>query len=68
MKKNLENCSSELLAVNVIAFRLFGWNKQDAESSMKILQQRKISGDSFEFENFIENEVKKANEKSKTYT
>lgn len=66
MPKKIEESSSKLLAVNVIAFRLFGWNEVGAKESMKILGERRVAGEDFDFESFIEEEIKKANEKSKT--
>lgn len=65
MLKKIETYSSKLLAVNVIAFRLFGWNESDATESMKILGERRAAGEDFDFESFIEEELKRANEKSK---
>jgi hypothetical protein len=65
MQKKIRDCSSKLLAVNVIAFRLFGWNEEGALLSMKILGERRAAGENFDFESFIEEELKKANEKSK---
>ena len=66
MPKKIEESSSKLLAVNVIAFRLFGWNEVDATESMKILGERRVAGEDFDFESFIEEELRKAIEKSKT--
>lgn len=68
MQKKIRDCSSKLLAVNVIAFRLFGWNEDDALLSMKILGERRAAGEDFDFESFIEEELKKADEKSKVNT
>ena len=68
MPKKIEDYSSKLLAVNVIAFRLFGWNEVDAKESMKVLGERRVAGEDFDFESFIEEELKKADEKSKTNT
>ncbi len=65
MPKKIEESSSKLLAVNVIAFRLFGWCEDDAKESMRILGKRRAGGENFDFELFIEEELKKANEKSK---
>ncbi len=65
MPKKIEECSSKLLAINVIAFRLFGWNEFDAKESMKILGERRVAGEDFDFESFIEEEIKNAIEKSK---
>jgi len=59
-KNQLEKADSKFLAVNVITFRLFGWNKEAAEKSMKILGLRRQAGDLFEFESFIEEQIKKA--------
>lgn len=68
MQKKIRDCSSKLLAVNVIAFRLFGWNEDNALLSMKILGERRAAGEDFDFESFIEEELKKADEKSKVNT
>ena len=65
MPKKIEDYSSKLLAVNVIAFRLFGWNEIDAKESMRVLGERRAAGEDFDFESFIEEELKKADEKSK---
>jgi len=65
MQKKIEDYSSKLLAVNIIAFRLFGWSEEIATESMKVLGERRSAGDDFDFESFIEEELKKANEKSK---
>ena len=65
MPKKIEDYSSKLLAVNIIAFRLFGWNEVDATESMKILGERRVAGEDFDFESFIEEELRKAIEKSK---
>ena len=65
MPKKIEDYSSKLLAVNIIAFRLFGWNEVDAKESMKVLGERRVAGEDFDFESFIEEELKKADEKSK---
>jgi hypothetical protein len=48
-----ENPSSESLAAIVVAFRYFGLYKDEARNAMIELMRRKDSGDSFDFEKFI---------------
>lgn len=55
--KNKEK-SSEVLAIQVIAYRAFGSDKDGAEEAMNELSKRRLAGDSFDFESFIEEKIK----------
>lgn len=60
-KKEIESIikdNSESLAARVVVFRMLGSFKEEAKVAMAELMRRKQSGDNFDFENFIENQVK----------
>ncbi len=59
------NISSEMLAVQVVIYRTLGIDKDAAELAMQELGSRRERGDSFEFENYIEQEVNKVPKISK---
>jgi hypothetical protein len=48
---------SKTLAVTIIAYRVLGLYKEEAKKCMMVLMQRKLKGDEFEFERFIEDGV-----------
>jgi len=50
---------SETLAAHVVAYRTIGINKEIAIECMKELSKRRKSGEEFNFENYIEEQVAK---------
>ncbi len=65
-EKQVKEAKSKILAGYIIAYRLFKLNKELAESCMVELMIRKENGDIFEFEKYIEENVKETQEKYKT--
>lgn len=55
---NIGQLSSDTLAVNVIAYKCFGLDKELSILCMKELLRRQKLGEDFNFEEFIYNEVK----------
>lgn len=55
---NIEEMANELLAVNVVVYRTLHINKELAVQSMIELTKRRERGDSFNYEEFIENKIK----------
>lgn len=51
--------SSEVLAAQIIAYRALGMDKDVSILAMQELAQRRLNGDSFKFEEFIESEIAK---------
>lgn len=58
MADNIKNSKSEVLATRVVVYRVFGIDKDMAIASMQELVNRRENGDQFDYESFIENEVK----------
>lgn len=56
--QQIKEAKSKILAGYVITYRLLGLNKDLAMKCMNELMIRKETGDDFEFENYIENNVK----------
>ena len=54
----ITNSSSEVLASNVIAYRLIGYNKELTKLCMEELAKRRESGDTFDYESYIEEKIK----------
>jgi len=57
-EKELLQRDSKTLAVMIIANRVLGGNKTETKKCMIALMKRRLDGDKFEFENFIEDCVK----------
>ncbi len=55
--EQIKEAKSKILAGYIVAYRLFGLNKVLAEKCMIELMIRKESGDNFEFEKYIEENV-----------
>jgi hypothetical protein len=56
---NLEKNKSEDLAAQIVAYRALGINKDVALKCMEELSNRRKNGDDFNFEEYIELELKK---------
>jgi len=55
---SLVDIESKALAAHVVVYRLLGINKELAISCMEELSERKHKGDEFEFEKYIEDQLK----------
>lgn len=55
----MDNLNSETLASAIVAYKAFGLNKDYALQCMQELAKRRSSGDTFLFEEFIEQELNK---------
>lgn len=51
--------SSEVLAAQIVAYRALGMDKDVSILAMQELAKRRVNGDPFKFEEFIETEVAK---------
>lgn len=61
-QKDLEallQSDSKNLASLVVLYRVLGTFKNEAKLSMKELMRRKVNGDEFDFQSFINEEIKK---------
>lgn len=58
-KEDLVKTSSESLAAQIVVYRSLGLNKKLAIACMQELSARRKAGDTFEYEKFIEEELKK---------
>ncbi len=56
---SISTSTSKTLAAHVIVYRALGMNKDIAIACMQELAKRKNDGDDFDFEDFIDNELKK---------
>lgn len=54
------NKSLEVLITYVVAYRLFGWSKNEAQEAMKELMQRKSTNPKLNFEELIEQAIMQA--------
>ncbi len=54
-----KDITSEALAAQIVAYRSLGFGKQISVMCMEELGRRRAAGDVFDFETFIETEVKK---------
>lgn len=58
IRKNIPNYNSKKLCEMIVCNRYFSFNKEITEMCMQELSQRRINGDNFEFENFIDESMK----------
>lgn len=60
MKNNvpISERSSKTLAAQIVAFRVLGLNKEDAILAMEELHKRKINGDDFDYNKYIDDKIK----------
>lgn len=58
VKSKIPEYSSEKLCEMIVCDRYLGFNKEIALSCMEELSRRRIAGDSFPFEDYIENSEK----------
>lgn len=58
-ENNLTEATSETLAAIVVAYKSLGFNKQLAVAAMVELSNRQAKGDSFDYEQFIQQELDK---------
>ena len=58
--EDFKNASSKNLAGYVIAYRLLGMHKELSIKCMEELMNRRVAGDEFNFEEYIEVELKDA--------
>ncbi len=54
----IEERSSEVLVIQVVAYRVFGSDRDGAEEAMNELSRRRDEGDDFPFEATIEEKIK----------
>lgn len=54
---SLDNESSENLAARIVVFRKLGINKDDSKKAMIILHKRKLQGDDFDYNSYIESKI-----------
>jgi hypothetical protein len=59
-KEELKKLSNECLAAQIVVFRLLGLNKDISISCMEELMQREQDGDTFDYNSWIKNELKKS--------
>lgn len=57
IKNNIQNYSSEKLCDMIVCERYLGFQKEIAIICMEELSRRRIYGDQFEFENYIDNSL-----------
>jgi len=58
MENDIKNLNSEKLAEIIITFRYLGLLKEQSILAMQELMNRRNSGDGFQYEDFIEKELK----------
>lgn len=58
IKKNIPDYNSKKLCEMIVCNRYFGFNQEITEICMQELSKRRINGDNFEFENFIDESTK----------
>ena len=59
-ENDIKNANSKNLAGYVVAYRLLGLHKDLSIKCMEELLNRRVNGDNFNFEDYIENELKDA--------
>lgn len=64
----MHNKTSETLSMHVIAYRVLGFNKDDAIAAMQELSDRKTKGDEFDFEKYISDKIQDINSSNPTTT
>lgn len=57
--KEIGDADSKLLAANVVAYKVLGMKKDLAVACMAELSKRRLGGESFDYEDYIESEVAK---------
>lgn len=57
-ENNLTGLSSQVLAAWIISYKLIGVNQELAQKCMEELTRRRLTGDTFNFEEYIENKLK----------
>jgi hypothetical protein len=57
-KANISSYSSKKLCEMIVCHRYLGFAQEAAVASMEELGKRRLAGDSFDFESFIENSMK----------
>ncbi len=58
--EDIKKASSKILAGYVVAYKLLGFNKDRNIACMKELMDRRALGDDFNFEEYIEDQLKDA--------
>jgi hypothetical protein len=58
LKEHCASVTSKILASYVVVFRLLDINKELAIFSMEELDRRRIAGDDFDYESYIDEELK----------
>lgn len=58
VKKNIPTYNSKKLCEMIVCDRYFGFNPDISIMCMEELAKRRVSGDTFEFENYIEESMK----------
>lgn len=56
---DVKKITSKVLAIRVVLYRVFGMDKELSLLCMKELAVRRENGDNFNYENFIDEEIKK---------
>lgn len=56
---NIKKSSSKALAARIVVYRSLGIDKEDSLLCMKELAARRAEGEDFDYESFIEEELKK---------
>jgi hypothetical protein len=59
MENKFKSADSKTLAAQIVLFKTLGVGKENAVKCMEELSFRRTNGDDFQFENWIEEEVKK---------
>lgn len=54
---NIQDKTSKALASTIVAFRVFGTFKEEAKEAMIELDRRQTQGDSFDYENYISEQL-----------
>jgi hypothetical protein len=57
-EEDIKSASSRVLAAQVVAYRLINANKELAIKCMEELSRRRIEGEAFDYESYIEEKIK----------